>query len=73
MLIKDAGTMRNILATYYAVPTPMSIFDGFADRLNWCLANCGGNFTDVRAHDQRIWYFEHEEDAVMFALKWGAN
>ena len=71
MLIKDAGTMRNILATYYSVPTPHALFDDFAARLKWCLDHCNGNFTDVRAHDERIWYFEQEEDAVLFSLKWG--
>ncbi len=73
MLIKDAGTMRNILATYHAVPTSMEMFEDYAGRLEWCLTHCGGNFTDVQAHESRIWYFEQEKDAIMFSLKWGSS
>ncbi len=73
MLIRDAGTMRNILATYHAVPTSTEMFEDYAGRLEWCLTHCVGNFTDVRAHESRIWYFEQEKDAIMFSLKWGSN
>lgn len=43
----------------------------FNDKLVWCLENCQGKFRDIRTFDARIWYFQNEMDASMFALKWG--
>jgi hypothetical protein len=38
--------------------------------LSWCLKHCRGKFRDLKHGDNTVWYFEHQEDATMFALKW---
>ncbi len=38
----------------------------------WCKAyNSDGEFHTTPATPTRLWYFENEKDAIMFALKWG--
>ena len=39
-------------------------------KLSWCLDNCKHKFRDMSYQNERAWYFESEEDAMMFALKW---
>lgn len=43
----------------------------FSEKLTWCLKHCQNKFRDL-AHSggQRAWYFENEQDATMFAMKW---
>jgi hypothetical protein len=45
--------------------------DDFNGKLVWCLEHCEGKFRDIRYFDSRVWYFQNEKDAAMFALKWG--
>lgn len=44
--------------------------DYYNSKLVWCLENCQGKFRDIRAFETRTWYFQHERDASLFALKW---
>ncbi len=39
-------------------------------KLSWCLDNCKHKFRDMSYQNERAWYFESEEDAMMFVLKW---
>jgi len=41
-------------------------------KLVWCLEHCQNKFRDLRDGDQRAWYFQNDQDAVMFAMRWGA-
>jgi hypothetical protein len=43
----------------------------YNDKLMWCLETCQGKFRDIRYFDSRVWYFQSEKDAAMFALRWG--
>jgi hypothetical protein len=40
------------------------------DQLLWCFENCQGHFRDIKQFDEKVWYFENEQDAALFALKW---
>jgi len=43
----------------------------FSEKLTWCLENCQNKFRDLAAGTgHRAWYFENEQDATMFAMKW---
>ena len=43
----------------------------YNDKLVWCLETCRDKFRDIRYFDTRVWYFQNEKDAAMFALRWG--
>ena len=42
----------------------------FAEKLTWCLEHCQNKFRDIKSVDGMDWYFENEQDAMMFAMKW---
>jgi hypothetical protein len=43
----------------------------FPEKLTWCLENCQNKFRDLaEGNGYRAWYFENEQDATMFAMKW---
>jgi hypothetical protein len=42
----------------------------YAEKLSWCLEHCQSKFRDIKHGDGMYWYFELEEDATMFALRW---
>jgi hypothetical protein len=44
--------------------------DDFAEKLTWCLENCQHKFRDLSDSNGRAWYFQNEQDATMFAMKW---
>lgn len=44
-------------------------------QLDWCIEHCNSKFRDItidasREHQTVRWYFESEEDATHFALRW---
>jgi len=45
--------------------------DEYNNKLVWCLEKCQDKFRDIRYFDTRVWYFQNEKDAAMFALRWG--
>jgi hypothetical protein len=57
-----------LLSHYHSVPTKHS--DDYEDKLCWCLEHCEGKFRDMIRNDVRYWYFEKENDATLFALKY---
>lgn len=57
-----------LLKTYHHIPTYRD--HDFNEKLVWCLEHCQGKFRDIFTIDHRVWYFENEKDAAMFALKW---
>ena len=42
----------------------------YNDMLTWCLEHCQSKFRDMQESKGRAWYFQNEQDAVMFAMKW---
>jgi hypothetical protein len=52
---------------------PITIQDDaeYNNKLVWCLENCQDKFRDICYFDTRVWYFQNEKDAAMFALRWG--
>ena len=50
-------------------------YETFSSQLCWCFENCKGKFRDIpnMRYNQRDWYFEKENDALMFALKWSSE
>lgn len=58
-----------LLETYHRVHLEDN--EDYAEKLTWCLEHCSGKFRDLKHGDGMDWYFEQEEDATMFALKWG--
>ena len=70
MEIDSSLTLKKVLTTFYKVPNIPEDDELFADHLRWCLEHCNGQFMDVRQQGARIWFFEFEQDAIMFSLKW---
>lgn len=63
--------LMELLETYHKVhlsANPGS--ENYGDTLSWCLEHCKGKFRDIKHGDGLDWYFENEEDAAVFALKW---
>jgi len=44
--------------------------DDFSEKLTWCLENCQNKFRDLSDSNGRAWYFQNEQDAMMFAMRW---
>jgi hypothetical protein len=58
-----------LLKTWNPIPTQED--SKYNDKLVWCLEHCEDKFRDICHFDTRVWYFQNEKDAAMFALKWG--
>jgi len=57
----------NALKNYH----PVHLEDNeFNQKLTWCLEHCQNKFRDLSDSNGRTWYFENEQDAMMFAIKW---
>ncbi len=67
--LSNDDRLMALLKTWHSIPTYED--NEFNNRLVWCLTHCQGKFRDIRTFDSRVWYFEKEQDAAMFALKWG--
>jgi hypothetical protein len=65
-LTKDQKLME-LLETYHPIA---SDDDSHPEKLTWCLEHCQGKFRDIRMGDGRVWYFQNDQDATLFALKW---
>jgi hypothetical protein len=63
--------LLHLLETYHKITIEkLSDPSRFGDMLSWCLVHCKGKFRDLKHGDGLVWYFELEEDATMFALRW---
>lgn len=59
--------LMDLLSSYHVIVLP----DGdFADKLTWCLEHCQHKFRDLSDPNGRAWYFQNEQDAAMFAMRW---
>lgn len=66
--LKADTRLMELLESYHAVLIPNDI--EFSEKLTWCLEHCQSKFRDLSDQYGRIWYFENEQDATMFAMKW---
>ena len=60
--------LMDLLATYY--PVTINNEENYSEKLTWCLEHCQNKFRDIKMAKGRVWYFQNEQDASMFALKW---
>ncbi len=65
--LKVDNNLMNLLSTYHVIVLPD---DDFAEKLTWCLSNCQNKFRDLSDPNGRAWYFQSDQDATMFAIKW---
>jgi hypothetical protein len=66
-LLEDDKLMA-VLNSYYIVRLKGD--DNFNEKLTWCMEHCQNKFRDIRENDCRAWYFQNEQDASMFAMRW---
>jgi hypothetical protein len=59
--------LMELLATYHVIH---SQDDEFSEKLAWCLEHCQNKFRDLSDTNGRAWYFQNEQDAALFALRW---
>ena len=60
--------LMDLLSTYH--PVSLDQDRNYAERLTWCLEHCQHKFRDIKMGTGRVWYFQNEQDATMFAMKW---
>ena len=63
-----ADTLLEALRDYYVIQ--LSSDDNYNEKLTWCLEHCQNKFRDFSYSHGRSWYFQNEQDATMFSLKW---
>lgn len=66
-LMRDRRLME-ILQNYFVVR--LSSDEDFNEKLTWCMEHCQSKFRDIREDNCRAWYFQSEQDASMFAMRW---
>lgn len=66
--LKKHDKLMDLLETYHKVRLEDN--DRYPEKLTWCLEHCQSKFRDIKHGDGMDWYFELEEDAVVFAMKW---
>jgi len=65
--LKVDERLMELLSTYHVIH---SLDDEFAEKLAWCLEHCQNKFRDLSDTNGRAWYFQNEQDAALFALRW---
>ncbi len=66
--LKKHDRLMELLETYHKVCLPDN--DNYPEKLTWCFEHCQSKFRDIKNGDGMYWYFENEQDASMFAMKW---
>ena len=65
--LKVDQRLMQLLDTYHVI---VLRDEDVAEKLTWCLENCQSKFRDLSDPNGRAWYFQNEQDATMFAMKW---
>ena len=65
--LKVDERLMALLDSYHAI---VLRDDDFAEKLTWCLENCQNKFRDLSDSNGRAWYFQNEQDAMLFAMRW---
>jgi hypothetical protein len=68
---KPTENLMAVLADYHVVRVPYTPTQ-YNNMLTWCLEHCQNKFRDLQESNGRAWYFQNEQDAVMFAMMWGS-
>jgi hypothetical protein len=66
---KPTEGLMAVLKDYHVVRLDYTDYQ-YNDMLTWCLEHCQSKFRDMQESKGRAWYFQNEQDAVMFAMKW---
>ena len=66
--LADDERLMDLLSTYHAIALDED--DDYSAKLTWCLEHCQNKFRDIRHTKSRVWYFQNEHDATMFAMRW---
>jgi len=66
--LRRHDSLMKLLDTYHKVHLKDN--QHYQDKLSWCLENCQSKFRDIKHEEGIDWYFEIEQDAALFALKW---
>lgn len=69
MGLTEDDKLMALLKTWHPIYTQDDAL--YNEKLVWCLEKCQDKFRDIRHFDTRVWYFQNEKDAAVFALKWG--
>ena len=67
---KPNDSLMAVLAEYHVVR--LEYDTNYNDILTWCLSHCQNKFRDMQESRGRAWYFQNEQDAIMFAMKWSS-
>ena len=67
---KPNDSLMAVLAEYHVVRLEHDT--NYNDILTWCLSHCQNKFRDMQESRGRAWYFQNEQDAIMFAMKWSS-
>jgi hypothetical protein len=65
--LKVDDRLMELLSTYHVIVLKD---DDFSLKLTWCLEHCQNKFRDLSDSNGRAWYFQNEQDASMFAMRW---
>ena len=65
--LKVDDRLMDLLSTYHVI---VLSDDDFAEKLTWCLEHCQNKFRDLSDSNGRAWYFQNEQDAMMFSMRW---
>lgn len=65
--LKVHDPLMEILESYTMIVLPD---EDFPEKLTWCLENCKDKFRDLSVAEGRAWYFQNDQDAMMFSMKW---
>ena len=65
--LKVDQRLMQLLESYHVITLKD---EDFAEKLTWCLESCQSKFRDLSDPNGRAWYFQNEQDATMFAMKW---
>ena len=65
--VKVDTRLMDLLSSYHMIRLPDDLF---SEKLTWCLEHCQCKFRDLSDMGGRAWYFQNEQDAAMFALRW---
>jgi len=65
--LKVDDRLMSLLNSYHAI---VLRDDDFSEKLTWCLENCQNKFRDLSDPNGRAWYFQSEQDATLFAMRW---
>jgi len=67
-ILLEHERLMQILESYHVVRLIKD--DDFAEKLTWCMEHCQSKFRDIKESSCRAWYFQNEQDATMFAMRW---